>query len=103
MSNTERHNGWTNYATWRVNLEFFDGVDVYEFRDQYAGMTTREIANSLQAQVLEVIEEVLPDKDNRGRLTPDGMVRGWATAFVDDVNWFEIAESLADEAGIETK
>ena len=22
---TERYNGWTNYETWRVNLEFFDG------------------------------------------------------------------------------
>ena len=21
------YNGWTNYATWRVNLEMFDGAD----------------------------------------------------------------------------
>ena len=21
----ERYNGWTNYATWRVNLEIIDG------------------------------------------------------------------------------
>ena len=26
----ERHNGWTNYATWRVNLEIIDGYDWYE-------------------------------------------------------------------------
>ena len=25
----ERHNGWTNYATWRVNLEIIDGYDWY--------------------------------------------------------------------------
>ena len=23
----ETYNGWTNYATWRVNLEMFDVVD----------------------------------------------------------------------------
>jgi len=23
---TDSYNGWTNYATWRVNLEMFDGA-----------------------------------------------------------------------------
>ena len=23
---TEKYNGWTNYETWRVNLEMFDGM-----------------------------------------------------------------------------
>ena len=26
----KKHNGWTNYATWRVNLEIIDGYDWYE-------------------------------------------------------------------------
>ena len=25
---SEKYNGWTNYATWRVNLEIFDGMDI---------------------------------------------------------------------------
>ena len=24
---TEKYNGWTNYATWRVRLEMFDAYD----------------------------------------------------------------------------
>ena len=24
------YNGWTNHATWRVNLEMFDGYDPYD-------------------------------------------------------------------------
>jgi hypothetical protein len=28
MSNDKTYNGWTNYATWRVNLEMFDGLDI---------------------------------------------------------------------------
>ena len=26
----ETYNGWTNYATWRVHLEMFDGMEVDE-------------------------------------------------------------------------
>ena len=26
----KKHNGWTNYATWRVNIEIKDGYDWYE-------------------------------------------------------------------------
>ena len=26
----KKHNGWTNYATWRVNLEIIDGYDWHE-------------------------------------------------------------------------
>jgi len=26
MTNANEYNGWTNYATWRVNLEIFDGI-----------------------------------------------------------------------------
>jgi hypothetical protein len=27
MTNDTKYNGWTNYATWRVNLEMVDGYD----------------------------------------------------------------------------
>jgi len=30
MSDTT-YNGWSNYATWRINLEVFDGMDAQEF------------------------------------------------------------------------
>ena len=32
MSDT-KYNGWTNYATWRVNLEIFDGNELDELFD----------------------------------------------------------------------
>jgi hypothetical protein len=33
------YNGWTNYATWRVNLEVFDGLDPYDhFSDDQSTM-----------------------------------------------------------------
>ena len=24
----EKYNGWTNYATWRINLEIIDGIEI---------------------------------------------------------------------------
>jgi hypothetical protein len=42
----------------------------------------------------------LPDLNNKGQLTAEGMVRGWAMAFLDEVNWREIAEHLAEDHGI---
>jgi len=33
MSDTT-YNGWTNYATWRINLEVFDGLELEDFGGQ---------------------------------------------------------------------
>jgi hypothetical protein len=34
MNNNDRkYNGWTNYETWRVNLEIFDGISGEDFDD----------------------------------------------------------------------
>ena len=74
MSNTT-YNGWTNYATWRVNLEMFDGTESY---------WTAESAR-------EFVEDIIIDS------TPEGVARDYAMAFLDDVNWHEIAEHYQEE------
>ena len=61
MNTTEKHNGWTNYATWRVALEIFGGLNVAEERDADC---CKELAE------------------------------GYANAFLSEVNWHEIAESI---------
>ena len=66
------YNGWTNYATWRVNLEMFDGSDE-------AGQWTAESAR-------EFVEEIIIES------TPEGIARDYALAFISEVNWHEIAE-----------
>ena len=69
------HNGQTNYATWRVALECFDGMDSCK------GMT----ADDCQELVMDFIYDSADP------------VRGWAIAFLSEVNWYEIAEHLSDE------
>ena len=74
MENT-KYNGWTNYATWRVNLEMFDGSDSY---------WTAESAK-------EFVEDIITYD------TSEGIARDYALAFIDDVNWDEIAEHYQEE------
>jgi len=80
--NDTRYNGWTNYATWRVNLEMFDGFD--PGRDIDAG--------ELEQSAYDTIT---------GSGGPD-LIIGYALAFIADVNWYEISKGINDarkEAG----
>lgn len=78
------YNGWTNYATWRVNLELFDGqlVDTVtsDITDAYAiGQYCRELA-------LEYMAE-----------QASGIALSYAEAFLADVNWTEIATHMIED------
>lgn len=78
------YNGWTNYATWRVNLEMFDGLDPRDMGWQ--GLEPYDLAPILRDYAEEIIEST----------APEGLARGYAMAFVDNVNYREIAELLLE-------
>jgi hypothetical protein len=83
------YNGWTNYSTWRVNLEIFDGFDLAEWDwiTVYEEPRITEIADSLKSYVEEIIDE---DCDQ------SRLAHSYAMAFLSDVNWYEIATHLVD-------
>ena len=81
MSNTT-YNGWTNYATWRIALEWFDGFNPCE------GETD---AYQLSKQLSNYVEESLTLDYN------NSMALSYAFTFLADVNWYEIAEHLIEE------
>ena len=77
------YNGWSNYATWRVNLEIFDGQDTEGFDlDQSA----YHLGKYLKAYAEDLIVET----------SIEGLARDYALAFLSDVNWTEIAEHVID-------
>lgn len=76
------YNGWTNYATWRVNLEMFDG---YDPRDSGA-TSIYELSQCLK----ELAESYVED------MTSECLARDWALAFLSDVDWYSIAEHVAE-------
>ena len=80
------YNGWTNYATWRVNLEIFDGMDAADMG--WSRMDRWELAPVLKDYAEEVIEMT----------APEGLARDYAMAFLDDVNYREIADMLISQS-----
>lgn len=79
---TTTYNGWTNYATWRIALEWFDGFNPCVSEDD---------AYQLSKYLSEYVEESLSLNCNNP-LTSD-----YAFAFIAYVNWLEIAEHLIQE------
>ena len=84
MTNTT-HNGWTNYPTWRVQLEVFDGMDLDDWCLDM--LDTNELAGWMRDHTREIIEEA----------AQPGLARDYAIAFVADVAWAELAQTAWDE------
>jgi hypothetical protein len=82
----EKYNGWTNYATWRVNLEMFDGWDPYD-----AGHDSSTSAYDLGLALKDTAEELLSYEANA-----EGLAFSYAMAFLSDVNWTEIARHMIE-------
>lgn len=73
-----KYNGWTNYATWRVNLEMIDG---YEFHEPQTAESLKEFVELCAFDHIE-----------------DGIAKDYARAFLSDVNWYEIANHVNEMA-----
>ena len=76
------YNGWTNYATWRVNLEMFDGYDGASDND----LDAYDLGQSLREMALETVAA-----------QASGLALDYAEAFLADVNWYEIAEHMIED------
>ena len=85
MPRDERYNGWANYATWRVNLEVFDGQTARDLG--ISGMTPYRAGQALKEQCEELIEDA----------SEPGAARDWAMSFISDVEWQEIAEHVLED------
>ena len=79
------YSGWSNYATWRINLEIFSDQSP---EDVTGNMTAEvsDLADALKEQAEELIESG----------SSEGLARDYAFAFLSDVDWREIAQGMAD-------
>jgi len=78
--------GWTNYATWRVNLEILGDI---EFEDIVSADDLKEIVEDIVFSQYEL--------SNGSHLAED-----YARAFINQVNYYEIAESINAEIDLQT-
>ena len=81
---TEKYNGYTNYATWRVNLEIVGQIDI-EF-------AVEENLRFDADMVKEWVEFAVFDDEE-----PDNLMSWYADAFLSEVNYTELAMQLNEE------
>lgn len=88
MTNTT-YNGWTNYATWRVNLEIFDSLCPEEFNlergEELKCTDLYELSQALKERAEFYIDE-----------QSTGLANSYALAFLSEVNWYEIAKHFVE-------
>ena len=78
-NNNEKYNGWTNYETWRVNLEIFDGFIAEDWEE-----VTSEWCKDYAEEIVSEGQE-------------ESFALDYALAFLGPVNWYEIAEAINHE------
>lgn len=78
-----KYNGWANYATWRVHLEMFDGMNCEDV-GCYPDDTLSDIMDLCRNFADDFIDST----------TDNETARGWMRAFLSDVDWREIAQAL---------
>jgi|TARA_B100002051_G_scaffold101240_1_gene96775 hypothetical protein len=91
---TQKYNGWTNYATWLVNLhfdclDFTDYVESGVFDDMDADDIRCHVASWIQEYVEMYLDEVLA--------APECFVQDAINATLNDVDWHDIADHYVDD------
>jgi hypothetical protein len=90
------YNGWTNYETWRINLEIFDGLALD--LDGYFVDGEEPDAYVLKDELQQIVEDAVFEGSGKSSLMED-----YARAFLQDVNYYEIAEHLLRDYAEELK
>ena len=76
--------GWTNYATWRVNLEILGDI---EFEDRVSA---------------DDLKEIVEDCVFNNTVEKDCLAADYARAFISEVNFYEIARHINEEIDLQT-
>lgn len=82
------YNGWTNYETWRIALEWFDNNDDDTIKHLVkTSKDTYELSRAFKDYVHDLFDEH----------SGDNPFMTYALAFLEEVNWYEIAEHFTPE------
>ena len=75
----KEYSGWTNYATWRVNLEILGDIEFEE------------------TVTADDLKEIVEDCVFNNTVEKDCLAADYARSFIQQVNFYEIAEGINSE------
>lgn len=84
----QKYNGWSNYATWRVNLEIVDGINFV--KEDISSSDDKLPIEDISSFIRDVVERAVEESTN----SSSGFAYDYAMAFLSDVNYREIAEAV---------
>ena len=86
---TEHYNGYSNYATWKANLEFFSELCIEDLATDFKKCSfTSEFADVLKNLFIEYCYFEDDHKD---------IVKSAINYFINDINFEELASMYAEE------
>ena len=77
----EEYNGWSNYATWKINLEIFSDLELKDLYDEFPNVEMLE----------DYVEHIV--FDHHGNM---GIMEDYARAFLSNVNYHEIYDHIRE-------
>ena len=83
------YNGWTNYATWRVQLDIVDDLVEAECADDIE--RARALTDDEWRDMIEGWVESHREHDN-------SLMMDYADAFLSDVNYYELSDAAVNKA-----
>ena len=84
-----KYEGWTNYATWRVNLEILGNID---WNCEYEDKPT-----------VEYLEDIVENCVFDNLAERNGLAVDYARAFLANVNYHEILEHILENTSNENE
>lgn len=95
MTQNSTYNGWTNYATWRINLELIQDDETwteraYQIRQENDGeISPSEFGDEIQEATEELLSDMACVKYGESNLVLD-----YAMAFLGEVDWTQTARHI---------
>ncbi len=93
MSKDNTYNGWTNFETWKINLEVLDDYPSYLIESERIKETLDTDTSDLSDQIEQYVFDCLGfdecEKDYK-------LISNYAYWFIKEVNFYEIAEHIKD-------
>lgn len=84
-----KYNGWTNWETWKVNLELLDGLEADDLGIEHLSVEDAYEAGSI---IRDYVDEIISMEYNS-----EGFVHGIVQDFLHTVDWVEIARNILDQ------
>lgn len=96
-----KYNGWSNYVTWKMNLEFIDEQLNHIYEVAPLTKDPAEMAEFLQCMWEEYIEHLQSQRSIPHPHRPERddwwLLFSFVDCYVEDVDWGEIADHVIED------